>query len=85
MASALKALFLVVSLLCLTSWHKVDTDAKQNIASFEKELSPCCRALFTRLSPDKQEKAMNYADEMALSPDDAVVRVSCECKKITSR
>ena len=53
-------------------------------ASFEKELSPYGRTLFTRLSPDKKERAMDYADDTTLSPDDAVAKVSCECKKVKS-
>lgn len=84
MAATVKILFLVVCSLCLTAWNKAAMDPSQDIVSFEEELSPCCRVLFMRLSPDKQERAMNYADEAALAPDDAVVKVSCECKKISS-
>ncbi|MBS0615882.1 MAG: hypothetical protein JSR58_04955 [Verrucomicrobia bacterium] len=52
-------------------------------ASFEKELSPYGRTFFMRLSPDKQTRAMDYADESGVAPDDAVAKVSCECKKIS--
>ena len=55
---------------------------RKDRASFEKELSPYARTQFMRLSPDKQERAMDYAHDSAISPDDAVAKVSCECKKI---
>ncbi len=55
---------------------------RKDRASFEKELSPYARTLFMRLSPDKQERAMDYADNSSMPPDDAVAKVSCECKKV---
>ena len=72
----------------LTAWQRTvlddcnKSDPYQDQTSFEKELSPYARTLFTRLSPDKQERAMDYADESSLSPDDAVAKVTYECKKV---
>ncbi len=83
-SNKIKLLVLSFCIGDLTAWERTAAEGCKNedLASFEEELSPCARAIFTQLSPDKQEMAMDYADKSSMPPDDAVVQVSSECKKI---
>jgi hypothetical protein len=83
MASTKISFSLILFLGCLTSSLAAE-EGKKDQATFEKKLSPYARILFMRLSPDQKERAMDYADNSPISPDDAVAIAACECKRVKS-
>lgn len=51
----------------------------KDMSSFESELTPYAKSIFTQFSDDRKTKAMDYADKNKMSPDDAVAKVAGTC------
>jgi hypothetical protein len=65
------------------AWQKkpLDECRKGDAGTFENSLSPYAMGKYRTFNADQKKKAMDYADNNKMSPDDAVERVSAEVRR----